>query len=704
MEKLVLRFAHNIIEHLGLKLYQNKPTNVIAELVSNSWDADAEQVHVKVIQGETGAPQFVAVMDDGEGMSRETLASHYLIVGKPKRTAKNVEKKSNVKQRDAMGRKGIGKLAPFGVANIVDLITIDNGNLFWLRFSLAEIRKHADGQDTIGSYEPLMIADGVLLSDFDVANYENSCPDLVQKFIDIVSVRKSGTMVLASDLTLRRALSISQLRESLGRRFTVTLARPDFKVYVNDDELADADVFPKWFLRIPAEGFDTHYIDAGDGPKKLKFWAGFVNEAEWSQDQAGVGIYAHGKIAQDRPFFFKVKGREIFTRYLYATVEADWLDELPDDVISTDRTSIDWEHPMTESLMGWGADKVKEWIKLYEQKRKEKDKEENEGAVKNIEQKTNQRLTDVEREGIISLLGEITPRLSKDNAQTEQLAETLTRAWVHQPTRRMVKDLWERLSESETADDFATTVHELGRHMVPEALTLSVSVAQRIFAITELESTIFHKGETALQELIEQFPWILDPTYHKFTANKPLKTHVLKAVDEEGLSPSRYMPTKDNEVFSGATKPDFVFFSNTEDTEILVVELKNPQNELTLENLFQLESYTGYLKIHRSGVNLRSLLVGNGDKKKFDSEIKPYCSVQNWDEILLKSRLQHAYLLAALLGQSNPDPQDTRIGLIKEFGGAATRELLTRFSQRDERLRDLMDVFTSASAVAQATK
>lgn len=44
MEKLKLRYSHNIIEHLGLKLYQNKPTNVIAELISNSWDADAQNV------------------------------------------------------------------------------------------------------------------------------------------------------------------------------------------------------------------------------------------------------------------------------------------------------------------------------------------------------------------------------------------------------------------------------------------------------------------------------------------------------------------------------------------------------------------------------------------------------------------------------------------------------------------------------------
>lgn len=33
--KFQLRFANNIIEHLGVKLYQNKPTNVIAEYVAN---------------------------------------------------------------------------------------------------------------------------------------------------------------------------------------------------------------------------------------------------------------------------------------------------------------------------------------------------------------------------------------------------------------------------------------------------------------------------------------------------------------------------------------------------------------------------------------------------------------------------------------------------------------------------------------------
>ena len=45
-----MKISHNIVEHLGLKLYQNKPTNVIAELVSNSWDANANRLNINITE------------------------------------------------------------------------------------------------------------------------------------------------------------------------------------------------------------------------------------------------------------------------------------------------------------------------------------------------------------------------------------------------------------------------------------------------------------------------------------------------------------------------------------------------------------------------------------------------------------------------------------------------------------------------------
>ena len=67
-----------------------------------------------------------------------------------------------------------------------------------------------------------------------------------------------------------------------------------------------------------------------------------------------------GKSAQDRPFTFGVRGKEIFTRYMFGVVEAEWLDELDEDVISTDRTSVNWEEPELEPLYNWGQERVRE--------------------------------------------------------------------------------------------------------------------------------------------------------------------------------------------------------------------------------------------------------------------------------------------------------------------------------------------------------
>lgn len=131
-----LKYSHNIIEHLGLKLYQNRPTNVLAELVSNSWDADSNDVWIDVNDN------YLAVSDNGTGMDRDTLVNHYLIIGKRKRTSKNIEDTSP-KNRKYMGRKGIGKLAPFGIARKLSIITVsENDNkCCWLEVNLNEILK-----------------------------------------------------------------------------------------------------------------------------------------------------------------------------------------------------------------------------------------------------------------------------------------------------------------------------------------------------------------------------------------------------------------------------------------------------------------------------------------------------------------------------------------------------------------------------------
>lgn len=83
MSDYVLKYSHNIIEHLGLKLYQNKPTNVIAELVSNSWDANANNSWIDIIS-QNGSPIAILATDNGDGMSEAEIINNWLIIAKKK--------------------------------------------------------------------------------------------------------------------------------------------------------------------------------------------------------------------------------------------------------------------------------------------------------------------------------------------------------------------------------------------------------------------------------------------------------------------------------------------------------------------------------------------------------------------------------------------------------------------------------------------
>ena len=520
--KFVLKFSHNIIEHLGLKLYQNKPTNVIAELVSNSWDADANNVWVHLYTHNNGSPKSIVVADNGTGMSANTLVHNYLVVGKPKR-GKNTPAEKTDGGRLPMGRKGIGKLAPFGVARIVDLVTIQENLVTWLQFNYSEILKKETEGLLLDEYEPTIIQMGNSISD---CIQNTKTPAEISDHLTKIqnTEKKSGTIIWAHELTLSRPIQPADMLESLGRRFTVTLARPDFIVKVNDIEVEEKHVFPDWELRIPMTGSLTAEIETPIGKKELRYWVGFVREASWASEQAGIGIYAHGKIAQDRPFFFGNKGNEIFTRYLYAVVEADWIDELENDAISTDRTSIDWENQDFTKLKEWGSTSIKSWLKQYQDLRKENAKTENTEIVKTVLAKnTSLNLRETEREHLVDLLSDVTPRLGKEAENKEKLVEAAAKAWIHEPARKLIKKLWEETSQFE-ADRFSILVSRLTEQLIPESLSLAVVFSQRVYALTQLESHIARGQETQLQTLIESFPWILDNSFEKFMYRRNLAT------------------------------------------------------------------------------------------------------------------------------------------------------------------------------------
>ncbi|MEE1707539.1 hypothetical protein, partial [Pseudomonas aeruginosa] len=84
---------------------------------------------------------------------------------------------------------------------------------------------------SFSEYKPDILASNVPLASVD-SSLAGEGAKYVESFKRRLGDDGSGTLILAGDLTLRRAILAADLMESLGRRFTVTLCRPDFKVWV----------------------------------------------------------------------------------------------------------------------------------------------------------------------------------------------------------------------------------------------------------------------------------------------------------------------------------------------------------------------------------------------------------------------------------------------------------------------------------------
>ena len=99
-DKLELKFDPNTIEHLGISLYSKLPT-VLSELISNSWDADADKVIIDFI--DNGSLKEINYSDNGIGMTFQELNEKYLVIGRNRRI--DDDNKTSIKGRKFIGKK-----------------------------------------------------------------------------------------------------------------------------------------------------------------------------------------------------------------------------------------------------------------------------------------------------------------------------------------------------------------------------------------------------------------------------------------------------------------------------------------------------------------------------------------------------------------------------------------------------------------------
>lgn len=328
--RLKLEFSGNLIKHLGLLMYGG-PVPALAELIANAWDADAHNVELQLpLDTKITSEETITIKDDGHGMSWEDVASKYLVIGRNRRSGESEKTKLG---RHVMGRKGIGKLAGFGIARIVELRTVRNS---WVTHFAMDFDKMTSDSAAHARYEPRVLAD-------------EECDEV------------NSTTVILRNLSLKRAIPGAAFRESLSRRFAIFDAQ--FKLRVNGKLVIKSEM--PTLLRVPAtEGsLADAYVD-GFGP--VRYWYGFTRHTIAEPDARGLSLIVRGRMARPPSMFDISAGiwNQHSLEYLTGEIYADGLDDI-EDFVSTDRQSVNWTEDGPAALQAWAQSLIRDAARSY---------------------------------------------------------------------------------------------------------------------------------------------------------------------------------------------------------------------------------------------------------------------------------------------------------------------------------------------------
>lgn len=359
-----LDYSPSAVQHLGVGLYKQLP-QAMAELITNSWDADASLAEIYIDY----TKRRITIEDNGNGMSHSEMNEKFLKVARNRRNSSDGSSNLSPNGRKVTGKKGLGKLALFGIANTIDIESVQNNVKNSFSMSFTDIKNTADDQ----KYHPNSLisnekADGI-------SNY---------------------TKITISDLTVKKITEISKLYDSLAKRFDKFSA--DFLVVISDDKdnrfTLKEDAFEK---SIKPKNIEFTYTFPDDFTAELstsnslrelenKSISGkvFTGKTPLKQSETGFAVLSRGKLASNQsPTQFGERSNDYFNSYACGYFDIDFIDDdLSNDYISTDRQSILWD--ATDDLVQLRSN-LNDLINIIQSKwRKNRTERKKEKATNNI--------------------------------------------------------------------------------------------------------------------------------------------------------------------------------------------------------------------------------------------------------------------------------------------------------------------------------
>lgn len=499
-ENLKLVFDPNTIEHLGISLYSKLPS-VLSELISNSWDADADTVLINFQVNESD--KEIHYTDDGNGMDFQELQDKYLVIGRNRR--KDTEKQvSDVKKRKVIGKKGLGKLSVFGICDVIEVVSIKKGLKNHFKMSLEDIR------NSKGEYKPEIITKNVSTED------------------------TNGTILYLKKIRRKSDFDLDKIALSLSKKFLI-FDEMKSSLYLNDsnevpvtNDLKFRELKTQFEWKFPDNKYDNEY----EHWKDIKGTIFTLETPVKDTEMRGLYLTSRGKIVNTAEFY-GARDNDQFHSYVTGYLEVDFIDDFEEDVISTDRHSLNWENEKTKELQEYIHKIIRKVGSEWKAKR---------AAIKKISivdtknldiDKWQNDLPTYERELSNKI---IDPILENSNIDVNESSEIIGNV-IDKFNNKTFKDYASKIADISRPEDIPTLLKLMDDWKAIESKEIKGLADARIEVIKQFEVYLNTntKEVPSLHNFLKKFPWLLDPRILEFRDEVTYSQLLKESFPEEKL-------------------------------------------------------------------------------------------------------------------------------------------------------------------------
>lgn len=522
--KFTMSLSLNVLNHLGINLYSNIPA-VLSEIVANSWDADASVVNISIFDDK------IIIEDNGCGMDANDINSKFLYVGHRKREISICSPKY---KRKYMGRKGIGKLSMFSIAQEVDVISkkkCEDGSyeINGLRMDSKKIEK-------------------AINDELDSNKSKEYHPEILSVNLD--DIDEVGTKIILKKLKKSTSsLTEEYIKKRVARRFGIIGSEFNFSVMVNGNKvtISDRDYFHKlryiWYFGDESKNYSDYStnakykelraneIECSNRKYTISGWIGSVESSgdlkDGDDNLNKIVILVRGKLGQEDILAEYSEGG-LYSKYLIGEINADFFDDDElEDMATSNRQEYRHDDERFIALKEFIYSELKyiqgKWTELRNESGESKALELLPGIDNWLDE-----LRGDDRKYAKKMFGKINQIVADDDKKREILKYSVL-AFEKLKYTKHLSAIDEIDAENfEVFKDVFSGLDEIEATMYYQIIKERMEVVKKFQSITD-ENAI----EKVIQQHLFNHLWLLDPSWERVESTAYMESNVINALNIE---------------------------------------------------------------------------------------------------------------------------------------------------------------------------